>query len=289
MISQENVKRFAKFIKARHEVYLARAAGKKKPWTKDEILQQYRFCNVYRELDTVTVWIAENWRSSYKDNPNVWFAMAVARFINWPGTLAEFDPLPWNPEKVLAAINKRKDAGDKVWTGAYMIGTQGNARDKPSFVVYEVLDKLWGNRIQVRPREGDTLASFAHRLQSQYAFKGFMTGQVVADAKYVDPHLLKAADWHTWAVSGPGSRRGMARLQGATFDPAAGEGWRPPTNERAWHAALIDLRERTIKLLPANWEPLHAQDIQNCLCEFDKYERVRLGQGKPRSLYPGVK
>ena len=25
---------------------------------------------------------------------------------------------------------------------------------------------------------------------------------------------------------------------------------------------------------------LHAADLQNCLCEFDKMERVRLGQGK---------
>lgn len=289
MISQENVKRFAKFIKARHEVYLAKAAGKKKPWTKDEILQQYRFCNVYRELDTVTQWIAEHYREPYKDHKDVWFAMAVARFINWPGTLAAFKPLPWDPAKVTGAINKRKDAGEKVWTGAYMIGTQGNARDKPSFVVYEVLDKLWQNRDKVRPRMGDTLATFAVRLQSQYAFKGFMTGQVVADAKYVDTYLKNAEDWYTWAVSGPGSRRGMARLQGATFDPAAGEGWRPPTNEAAWLATLHDLQERTLELLPSDWLPLHAQDIQNCLCEFDKYERVRLGQGRPRSLYPGVK
>jgi hypothetical protein len=27
------------------------------------------------------------------------------------------------------------------------------------------------------------------------------------------------------------------------------------------------------------------RDIEHSLCEFDKYERVRLGQGKPRSLY----
>jgi hypothetical protein len=27
------------------------------------------------------------------------------------------------------------------------------------------------------------------------------------------------------------------------------------------------------------------RDIEHCLCEFDKYERVRLGQGKPRAQY----
>jgi hypothetical protein len=33
----------------------------------------------------------------------------------------------------------------------------------------------------------------------------------------------------------------------------------------------------------------HLQDVQNCLCEFDKYERVKYGQGKPRSSYPGAR
>jgi hypothetical protein len=40
-----------------------------------------------------------------------------------------------------------------------------------------------------------------------------------------------------------------------------------------------------LKKLPRNLKDLHAQDIQNCLCEFDKYERVRLGEGTPKQLY----
>jgi hypothetical protein len=30
---------------------------------------------------------------------------------------------------------------------------------------------------------------------------------------------------------------------------------------------------------------LCAQDLQNCLCELDKYERVRLGEGKPKRRF----
>ena len=33
---------------------------------------------------------------------------------------------------------------------------------------------------------------------------------------------------------------------------------------------------------------MHAQDLQNCLCEFDKYERERLGEGHPKQRYPGL-
>ena len=38
----------------------------------------------------------------------------------------------------------------------------------------------------------------------------------------------------------------------------------------------------------ADLPPIHAQALQNCLCEFDKYERVRLGEGRPRNNYPGI-
>ena len=30
---------------------------------------------------------------------------------------------------------------------------------------------------------------------------------------------------------------------------------------------------------------LEMREIEHCLCEFDKYERVRLGEGRPRSKY----
>jgi hypothetical protein len=45
---------------------------------------------------------------------------------------------------------------------------------------------------------------------------------------------------------------------------------------------MTEINELRQRKLPLN---LHAQDIQNCLCEFDKYMRVKLGQGTPKQLY----
>jgi hypothetical protein len=45
------------WIQERHRIYLEKAAGAPPPWTTDEIMQTYRFCNVFRELDKVTVWV----------------------------------------------------------------------------------------------------------------------------------------------------------------------------------------------------------------------------------------
>jgi len=267
------------FIVARHAIYLARQDGKPKPWTDDIILQHYRFCNVYRELDTVTQWISSHCRP-HAGEPDQWFAFAVARWVNWPDTLAAIGyPVPWNKKKFIGALTKRREMGEKVWTGAYMIGTQGNAMDKPLFIAEGVLEPLWQQRKELRPRKGDTLDSFSRRIIAVKNQGRFMVGQIVADAKYQDPILKEAPDWDTWAVSGPGSRRGLNRIVGRDKD----KGW----DERAWLATLSDLRVSVNDLLPPWMERLHAQDLQNCLCEFDKYERVRLGEGRPRSLYPG--
>src|SRR6266404_755739 len=63
------------WITERHRIYLKRLAGDPPPWTQDETLQRYRFCNVFRELDNVTGWLRENWRDPYAANEHLWIAM----------------------------------------------------------------------------------------------------------------------------------------------------------------------------------------------------------------------
>ena len=83
------------FMQARHAIYLKRKMNLPKPWTSDPILQDYRFCNVYRELDRETMWIKENWREPLKDHSYLFFAMTVARVVNWSPTLEEMRlPIP---------------------------------------------------------------------------------------------------------------------------------------------------------------------------------------------------
>jgi hypothetical protein len=277
----EGIKRLFQFIKARHGVYLARASGKAKPWTKDPILQRYRFCNVFRENDKVTIWISDNWRGPHALEPDLWFAMAVARWNNHPDTLAEIGyPVPWKPHRFIEACKSRQARGEKVWTGAYMIGTQGNKKDKACFIADDVLTPLWRDRAKLRPRKGDTLASFAARVVAVKNQGRFMVGQMIADTKYATKILMDAEDWATWAISGPGSRRGLNRVMGREVD----QHW----NDAEWKEHLDYVHRQVYDKLPPNLKLIHAQDLQNCLCEFDKYERVRLGEGKPRSLYPGI-
>ncbi len=278
---EDGIERLVQFIVRRENVRLRKTRGETPPWTDDEILQTYRFCNIHREDDATTRWIARCWRTPNKDMPDLWLLMTMARLLNDVNTLTEITPhLTSDDYEVLEVIRGvvrlRQERGARVFNPAYMITTAGKKQDKVDYV-FDLLKTLCADRENLRPKEGETLNSY-HMLLGQWRGLGsFLAGQVVADLKYADPHLQKATDWHTFAASGPGSRRGMNRILGR----APRQSWR----EDDWRLHLSKLRTWTAPILRRHKIVLHAQDLQNCLCEFDKYERARLGEGRPKQRY----
>lgn len=264
------------FIEKRHTIYERRSRGEQKPWTDDPILRNYRFCNVYRELDKQTLWFSEFWRRDHKD---LWFASLVFRFVNWSDTLKLVGfPIPWNEEKFIRVLEERKANGEQVYSGAYMISTHGVKQEKHLYIA-DSLSKIWDNREAIRYKPGEKLDDFHKRLMDCFDVGSFIAAQVIADCKYVGP-MRKAPDWYLFAASGPGSRRGLNRVFNLPTDESL--------DEILWRKKLLKLHAAIETLVyTVDMEPLHAQDLQNCLCEFDKYERVRLGEGRPKSRYNG--
>src|SRR6202034_3322026 len=85
-------------------------------------------------------------------------------------------------------------------------------------------------------------------------------------------------DWDRFAASGPGSCRGLNRVYGREFNS--------PWREDDWRLKLTQLRARSDPHFKShNLPPISAHDAQNALCEWDKYERERLGQGPPRQKF----
>ena len=272
---------FTAFITERWNVHLRRSAGKPAPWTDFQILQKFKFTNVRREDDRVTQWVHAHWLRPYATDPDVWFAMYVARVFNRVTTLDAIGyPVPWSRRRahVLTAANSLRTEGEKVFSAAYMIHsmrTPGPYRPKINYYG-EIFTTLWDRRAKLRPKGSDTLQAFYERLMQEHGFGSFMAAQVVADVKWVAP-LRSASDWGTFAASGPGSRRGLNRLCGYTLKQA----W----NEEAWHAVLLILRKTAVPKLPKSLRTLDAQNLQNCLCEFDKYRRAVEGTGRPKQLF----
>lgn len=260
---------FRYWIEERLSILELKNSGAAKPWTPDLILQQFKFCNVKREDDRVTKWFRRNWRSDiYEKERNFVPCIMLGRIINWPDTLEELGyQYIWDMGAVHATLEERAKRGDKVYTGAYMVSQYGSKLPKNRLVVTNA-DRYFNSPPKI---EGMKLAE-AYKELVQYEGVGpFMAGQIIADLKYT--HVLRnAGDWHSWAVVGPGSTRGLNRLHD-----------RPVNYQMSEDQGLEEITELRKDLN----NRFHAQDVQNCLCEFDKYMRVKLGQGLPRSRYDG--
>lgn len=264
------------------------------PLTDDPILATYRFCNVRREDDRVTVWIRKNIREKFAGNRRLWFMLCIARQINWPDTLYDLmtiHPGAWpagigefDPTFLTMALNHRKNVEKKkLYTGAYMISApHTKGADKQAYIAEEVLGALWTHRAQFdrylaqEPPFAPTIQGMHERLSSFNGWGPFMAYQAVGDMIFT-PILENAADKEVWCAAGPGTLRGLNRLYGRDVLFTL-----PQDRARAEIRAIWKvIREETGVDMAFN-------DVPNCLCETDKYLRVKNGEGKPRALYvPG--
>lgn len=252
------------WIKEREAIRERKERGDPPPWTDDEVLKTYRFCNVYREDDKVTRWIARHWREPNKHDKHLVINMCVARMVNWPDTLAELGYFSdgWNSQRFIDVLAGRRKRGEKVWTGAYLVTGGFSAGGEPKeVIVARVLDdaNLFGKFV----RKGDSLEEAYEHLIHTRGMGSFLCAQVIADLKYT-PLLADADDWFTWCAPGPGSLMGLNILQ-----------------DRDLRAYIPESRFREEVNIVRRWikdqtgYELCAQDTQNCLCEFGKYVRAK--------------
>jgi len=267
----ENLQNLLYWIKERETVRLRKEAGEPKPWSNDPVFQVTYFCNVRREDDRVTKFIRRMY-SPYVRHPLFVHNIILSRFLNWPDTLDALDYQDeWDPPYVKSVLNERKLLG-KVWGNAYVVTTHGIKMDKIDYLCDRVMPSIGDHAGNV---VSSSCAHVASNLQKIEGISTFMAGQVVADLKNTPGHPLQHAnDWWDFALPGPGSIRGMDWLMGTKV------------TAREWYPMLLSVRD-TVEHLSTVGD-LCAQDMQNCLCEFDKYMRVSNGTGRSKRSYNGI-
>jgi hypothetical protein len=257
------------WVLEREAVRKKKEMGMPKPWSYDPVFHHTYFCNVHREDDKVTRFIRKLY-SPYVRHSLFVHNIILSRFLNWPPTLDQLDfQAGWDPPYANRVLNECKAMG-KVWGNAYVVSTCGRQMDKIDYLTQIVMPSVEEVLLDFHH---DTCWEAATALQFIEGISTFMAGQVIADLKNTPGHSLQEAeDWWTFALPGPGSRRGMDWL----YDDKI--------NMADWPDCLEATRIR----LRADGMNLCAQDTQNCLCEFDKYMRVLNGTGRSKRSYQGV-
>lgn len=254
------------WINERYSIKMRREQGLPAPWTLDKVMASTRFCNVHREDDKVTKWLAQHWRPKYHQ---VW-QILLARMINNIPTLETLLPAVANGDlgEVKNQLKLRRQR-TTIFGNAYTVSTNGRAMDKVDYVIDHVVLPA----MQFRTPAMTTLDAWADWLCTLNGVSTFMAGQVIADLKNTHGHPLQAApDWYTWAAPGPGSLRGLS------------EYFRRPVTAAGFTSALQQCYNETNPLICDYVPVIHMQDFQNCMCEFSKYVRVQNG-GHARNRY----
>ena len=284
----KNASKFFDYARSRYFIQLRREGGAERPWTDDPILQTYRFCNVFREDDKVTKWFAANLREV--GNPLLstvafrWFNRIEVGEILLDSAIGLQDG---RFDSVEARQRIKHTLPDGPWvTGAYMIKTPPGLNKLDG--VLQCID----NVVEDLPSVYNQIVRFhslqnAHNVLMNYPYLGsFMAYEVVTDLRHTKL-LRKAADKMTWANPGPGAARGLSRV---VFGHPNGFHYNKKRDAEALQEGMQDLLvlAHMDEHWPPGWPTWEMREVEHTLCEFDKYERVRLGEGTPKQKFAGV-
>jgi hypothetical protein len=289
--------RFFYWIHERHQIYLRRKAGQQKPWTDDEVLQKFFFTNPYRENDRVTVWFRENIREPLRNDPRVLFATVAFRWFNLPATgkflmgihdvgkKTRFGLLTnWDEESAIGYLAAHAGSGNKVFTGAYMVPAAPGTKKYEHACRW--ITNVWRekDRLLLAIFANGTLEG-AHAVLAEMPWIGkFAAYEIVTDLRHT--YLLEnAPDIMTWANPGPGCIRGLYRLRGLPLSSRGNSDCLPRPD--GWLEQMQELLALAQKRMP-KMPKFEMREVEHSLCESDKYERARLGDGKLKRTYQGV-
>jgi hypothetical protein len=295
---------FYAFMRAREALRLRKASGSPWPWSDDEILNTYKFTNVNREHDRTTMWMREHWTDPHKNGgpATQLFNCALFRYF---GTM-EFAKvigyqLDWNPTHAVRVKNlarQKLEQGEKVFTGAYVITNQGISAPKYEVVVDHFLTPFWEAcpSLVMIAQNTNSWEKVIHSMGLLKGFggTGFMAKEVLLDAMHCTGIFPNGqpADFNTWCPLGPGARRGLNRVLGRYTDASMKKTVQLDFMKELYRLSGFppDAGMYSSSLWPTEFVEdgaveLDLHTIQFQLCEFDKYERTRLGEGRPRSKY----
>jgi len=290
-LQSATIEDFFYWINERHQIYVNRFEKKqKKPWTEDKIFQQYKFTNVFRQLDTGTIalnkmlgkWFQNEtplYDMDVEDAIDILFNVVWYRLFN----LADHaEDIGFQSHKdhdfIRKVLLEKRKLGKKIFTTSHCQCT---------CLVKEEHGKLYSHLIApvgIAEEFGEELISYIYYNQTMEAVTkklcelpmigNFIAYEIACDLRFT-PLLSAATDTLTWANIGPGARRGMMRLSMPVCVESMIELWNLAVNEK-------------LDFSSDGNPPFELREIEHSLCEFDKYMRVKTGTGKPRQGYEGI-
>lgn len=293
-IRTEALDSFWRFVAERQRIWCRRFVERRAPpWTTDPILQSNRFTNVYRELDPGTQyalkWILEG-RESAQDRV---FNIMIYRLIGRAETHRRLGILrlqDYEGAKFESVLRGIRSEGGAPFTSAYLVSgysSYGGA-DKIANVatIFEELrrhfDPFWD-----KLHTSESMEEAFSVVSGMDGFGSFLSYQVMVDLTYPlkveGGRGLLRVDPEEWARAGPGATRGLRLLGSSQKTDLSTMKWL--ASSQASEFERLNVQFPFLRDEAGRRVPISLPNIQNCLCEFYKYSKIRTGDGRARRRF----
>lgn len=265
---------FWKFAALRQEVFFNKLKEQKPPYTSDPILQEYKFTNAYRASDRVSQYLIKEviYKETYSPKDSLLRILLFKLFNKvetWESLDRKIDGVSFENfdlDQYAMALDQTKEENGTLYNNAYIMApTKAYGRMPKHHSHLHLVQEILSN--QNRIFNVKSLEELFNVLKTFPMIGDFMAYQLAIDLNYSELFNFSENDF---TVPGPGAKRGIKKV----FEDNGG------LTEEAIIMHMTKIQDQEFERLNLNFEDLfgrrlHAIDIQNLFCEFDKYSRVK--------------
>jgi len=265
-----------KFAAERQNVFFKRFNGESYPWTKDNVLTQYKFTNVYRATDRVSQYLIKNviYKGSQKPE-EIFFRLILFKIFNristWEVLESEFGRISFKDysfkqyDKVLSEVMQHKIP---IYSAAYIMASGqskfGYERKHQNHL--RLIELMIKDKVPHKLQNCKSMSEAYALLHSYPAIGDFLAYQYVTDINY---STLTNFTEMEFVKAGPGAKDGIAKC----FKDFGGYSFEDIIQ------LMAENQEQEFDRLNLNFKNLWGRnlqliDCQNIFCEVGKYARV---------------
>jgi hypothetical protein len=270
------------FAAERQRVFNSRVAGEPGPWSQDAILEEFKFCNVFRASDRVSQYLIREvaYGPQAGMDADALFRIVAFRTFSRTSTwdaICEFLGRPpiiddLTDVSLRLALEHARAKHGGLYTGAFILCANDAYGQRLKYLNHlELFRHMFvAESLGERLLDAGSLQEIYSLLHDFPLMGDFMSYQTAIDLNYSD---LVNFDENDFTQPGPGALRGIAKCFESVGDykPAEVIQWMVDRQEIEFDRLGIDFT--------GLWgRRLHAIDCQGLFCETDKYCRIALPQ-----------
>jgi hypothetical protein len=265
-----------KFASERQNVFFKRFNGESFPWTKDKILNEYKFTNVYRATDRVSQYLIKNVIYKGSQEPEeIFFRLILFKIFNristWEVLESEFGRISFKDysfkqyDKVLSEVMQHKIP---IYSAAYIMASGrtkfGYERKHQNHL--RLIELMIKEKVPYKLQHCKSMSEAYNLFHSYPTIGDFLAYQYVTDINY---STLTNFTEMEFVKAGPGARDGIAKCF---------KDFGEYSFEDIIHL-MVENQEQEFDRLNLDFKNLWGRnlqliDCQNIFCEVDKYSRV---------------